>query len=66
MAVVVEAAHQAGIELEGDLQGLEAGLHLLKTLAAFRSQGVGQGGGPGEQGLGAWVLAVEDAQGVAH
>jgi len=66
VAVVVEPPHQTGVETEGNVQGGQAGLDLLKPHPALGRESIDQGGGLHEQGLGVRMLGIEDAQGIAR
>ena len=63
LGVVVQAAHDAGIDLVGDAQRLQILLQLLEVLRAVRAEVVQHGGRVGQL-LGV-LLAVQDAQGIA-
>ena len=62
VAVVIQAAHQPGVEHKGNLQRLEPLLHQGKALPALRAEGISQGRGIGQQGLGLGVLGIEHPQ----
>ena len=65
MGVVVEAAHQAGIDLERHAGRRETVLHRREEIPACLVQVVGEGGRIGVDRLVALVLAVQDAQRIA-
>ena len=66
VGVVVETAHQARIDLEGDAGGRQPVLHRLEEIAARLVQVIGEGRCIGVDRLVALVLAVEDAQRIAQ
>ena len=66
MGVVVEAAYQAGIELDtATPAAVEPVLHLAKNVPARLVQVFGEFWRVGIDRLVALILAVEDAQGIA-
>ena len=64
VAVVIQPAHQAGIQPKGDPQGGQALLHSFKALAALKAESISQGWCVLQQSLSVLVLRIQDAKGI--
>src|SRR5579875_269785 len=66
VAVIVEPAHDARIEVIGDAEGIEGALHLLEETARRLVEIIEEDRRPGNDALVALILGIEDAQGIAR